>query len=126
MTQKSPRHRLFDILNAILHVESIVAGTSERAFAADLLRLRALERELEIISEASRRISDDDKRRFPAIPWRRIADIGNVLRHQYEDIDPTLIWRVAADHLGELKAAVEILYAEAKRPSDPWPDAKPK
>ena len=122
---RSPRHRLFDILNSIQHIEKIVAGLDERAFASDFLRYRAVERELEIISEASRSLSDADKARFPEIPWRRIADIGNVLRHNYDDIAPSLVWGVVSGGLGPLKSAARTLYAEVKRPADPWPDAEP-
>jgi uncharacterized protein with HEPN domain len=83
-----------------------------------------VERELEIISEASRSLSDADKARFPEIPWRRIADIGNVLRHNYDDVAPALVWGVVSDGLARLKAVARTLYAEAKRPADPWPDAE--
>lgn len=79
--QKTSRHRLFDILNSIAHIRKITAGLDEAAFRADWLRYRAVERELEIISEASRSLSEAEKARFSKIPWRRIADIGNVLRH---------------------------------------------
>ena len=122
--QKSSRHRLFDILNAISHIEQIVAGLDETAFKADFMRHRAVERELEIISEASRSLKDAEKARFPDIPWRRIADIGNVFRHQYDDVAPTLVWAVVATGLTPLRTAVRTLYAEAKRPADPWPDAE--
>ncbi len=126
MAERSPRHRLFDILNSIHHIESIVAGLDQATFTSDLLRYRAVERELEIISEASRVLSDADKARFPDIPWRRIADIGNVLRHQYDDVAPALVWAVVANGLGPLQQAARTLYAEVKRPADPWPDAAGK
>ena len=41
---------------------------------------------VEIISEASRRLTDDVKTRHPEIPWQKVAGIGNVLRHDYESI----------------------------------------
>ncbi|MBC7768100.1 MAG: DUF86 domain-containing protein [Phycisphaerales bacterium] len=122
---RSPRHRLFDMLNSIKHIESMVAGSDEQSFSSDLQRYRAVERELEIISEASRSLSNADKARFPEIPWRRIADIGNVLRHNYDDVAPSLVWGVVSGGLEPLKAAARTLYAEVKRPADPWPDAEP-
>jgi uncharacterized protein with HEPN domain len=122
---RPPRHRLFDILNAIQHIETIVAGLDQQTFSGDFLRYRAVERELEIISEASRSLSEADKARFSEIPWRRIADIGNVLRHNYDDIAPSLVWAVIDGGLAPLKAAARTLYAEVKRPADPWPDANP-
>jgi len=41
---------------------------------------------LEIISEASRRLSDEIKDRNPHIPWVNMAGAGNVYRHDYEDV----------------------------------------
>lgn len=123
--QKSSRHRLFDILNSIAHIRRIVAGLDEAAFKVDWIRYRAVERELEIISEASRSLTDAEKARYSDIPWRRIADIGNVLRHVYDEVAPNLVWEVVVSGLDPLERAARELYAEVKRPSDPWPDAKP-
>jgi uncharacterized protein with HEPN domain len=124
--QKSTRHRLFAILSAIRHIEIVVAGVDEQAFKSDFRLYRLVERELEIISEASRSLTEQQKARFPDIPWRRIADIGNVLRHQYDDVAPGLLWGVILDGIQPLKAATQALYAEAKRPADPWPGAEGK
>jgi hypothetical protein len=45
-----------------------------------------VERGVEIISEASRHLSDELKARHPRIPWGKVAGIGNILRHNYENI----------------------------------------
>ena len=121
---KSTRHRLFAILNAIHHIELVVKDLDEAAFKADFMRYRTVERELEIISEASRSLTAAQKARHPSIPWRQIADIGNVLRHQYDFVAQSLIWGVVVNHLAPLKQAAQSLYAEVKRPADPWPDAE--
>jgi uncharacterized protein with HEPN domain len=49
------------------------------------MRLYALTRCLEIISEASRRLSDEQKARHPEIAWREMAGAGNMYRHDYRD-----------------------------------------
>ena len=64
---------------------------------------RALERGLEIISEASRHLPDDLKDRHPHIPWRKVAGIGNVLRHDYERIAPAILWKLMRDDLPVLE-----------------------
>jgi uncharacterized protein with HEPN domain len=43
----------------------------------------------------------------PQIPWRNIADIGNVLRHGYRLVDHAVIWSVVQDHLPALRTALE-------------------
>ena len=52
----------------------------------------AVERNIEIIGEAARRISDDLKQEHPEIPWRKIIAQRNVLIHEYDDIDYKEIW----------------------------------
>jgi uncharacterized protein with HEPN domain len=49
---------------------------------------------IEIISEASRHLSDELKARHPEIPWPKVAGIGNVLRHDYELVAHDVLWRV--------------------------------
>jgi uncharacterized protein with HEPN domain len=50
----------------------------------------------------------------PDIPWRRIADIGNRIRHAYHAIDSELIWEIATVDLIALKTAIESMLSEAK------------
>lgn len=66
---------------------------------------------IEIISEASRRIPDDLKATEREIPWPRIAGIGNVLRHDYEDVAPRVIWNVLENDLAVLEAALRRMLA---------------
>jgi uncharacterized protein with HEPN domain len=60
-----------------------MAGVSIEAFEADWRKCWLVERGVEIISEASRHLSDELKARHPKIPWSRVAGIGNILRHEY-------------------------------------------
>lgn len=120
---KPTRYRVFAILNAIHHIELVVRDIDEQIFAIDFRPYRIVERELEIISEASRHLTDAQKARFPEISWRRIADIGNVLRHLYDDVAPSLLWELVVRDLPPLKDVAVKLYVEVKRPADPRPDA---
>jgi uncharacterized protein with HEPN domain len=83
-----------------------VHGVSYEAFAADELRLYAVTRCLEIISEASRRLSDELKARHADVPWRQIAGSGNIYRHDYEDVLPGILWETVLHHLGGLERAI--------------------
>lgn len=73
-----------------------------------LLR-RASERALEVISEASRHVPDDRKSLEPSIPWKQIAGIGNVLRHDYENISSRVVWDIITRYLDPLEEAVKRL-----------------
>jgi uncharacterized protein with HEPN domain len=43
----------------------------------------------------------------PHIPWRKVADIGNVLRHEYDDVADAEVWRIVVDDLSALRSAVQ-------------------
>lgn len=51
------------------------------------------------------------KARYPAIPWRKIASVGNVLRHEYRQVSPPLLWEIVQDHLAPLDAACRTEFA---------------
>jgi uncharacterized protein with HEPN domain len=72
---------------------------------------RAVERELEIISEASRHIPADLQEVAPEVPWREIAGIGNVLRHEYQRVADKIVWNVVERHVDPLRDAVGRLLA---------------
>jgi uncharacterized protein with HEPN domain len=71
MAGSSIAPRLTDILDAIAHIRGEMAGVSIEAFEADWRKRWLVERGVEIISEASRRLTDDLKSRHPEIPGRR-------------------------------------------------------
>ena len=106
--------RLEDILDAIDEARRFTAGMSFDEYRADPLVRRGVERCIEIISEASRHIPQDRKAEHPQIPWRNIADIGNVLRHGYRIVDQGIIWSVVRHHLPPLRAAVEAMRGEVQ------------
>jgi uncharacterized protein with HEPN domain len=62
----------------------------------------AVERNLEIIGEAARRLSEELRQEHSEIPWRRIIALRNVLIHEYDDIDLKEIWEVASFHVPRL------------------------
>ena len=76
------------------------------AFRANPMAVAAVERKLQIISEAAIRLGDEAERRIPDQPWRDIRGIGNHLRHAYERIDLDTLWAAVTDDLPPLKAAV--------------------
>ncbi|HEX5370550.1 MAG TPA: HepT-like ribonuclease domain-containing protein [Dehalococcoidia bacterium] len=67
----------------------ICAGQGYEAFIEDALLIHAIERELEIVGEAARRISDTYRTAHPEIPWRSIIGLRNVLAHDYANVDLT-------------------------------------
>jgi uncharacterized protein with HEPN domain len=104
---RGTRRRLIDIQHHIALAQNFTAGTTYEAFKDDLLRLYAVTRCLEIISEASRRLPGELKARHPAIEWREMAASGNFYRHEYEDVAARRVWDTVQNHLPPLRAVIE-------------------
>ncbi len=105
---KAHTARLTDILEAIVLVQGEMTNVSLAALEADIRMRWLVERGLEIISEASRRLPPELKARHPHIPWPQIAGIGNILRHDYERIAYDILWRVVREDLAPLKTVCEL------------------
>ena len=103
---KQPDLVLFHIKHAIEGIKRHTAGKSLADYSKDEVIARAVERWVEIISEASRSIPDELKLAHAAIDWRAVADIGNVLRHDYDHVRDEIIWKVVTVHLDSLLVAV--------------------
>lgn len=106
--------RLTDIRDAIAGIDNLVAAADFGTFARNWGMQRAVERGLEIISEATRHVPDEYKALAPEIPWRQIAAIGNLLRHEYQRADISATWNIITEHLPPLAAAIDRLIEIAK------------
>jgi len=99
--------RLEDILEAIATISTYTSNKTFDDYIAEPMLRDAVERNVERISEASRHVPRRVKAKDPEIPWRKVAGIGNILRHAYPIVDDSLIWEVLVRDLPPLKAAVE-------------------
>jgi len=94
------------ILDAILKIE-IYIKVGRDVFFRESHWHDAVIRELEIIGEAAKRLSDDLKKGSPDTPWRRIAGLRDVLIHDYMGVDLEAVWEVTQKNLPKLKADIE-------------------
>jgi len=93
---------LLDMLNAARAVVSFVADRTFEQYETDLLLRSAVERQVEIIGEAARGLSDAFKDEHPIVPWRPIMAQRHRLANEYGEIDDALIWTVATIHVPKL------------------------
>jgi uncharacterized protein with HEPN domain len=101
--------RLRHLLDAVARIEMLTAGRTFEDYAADWITRDAVERNLERVSEASRHIPSELKGEHKSIPWRAVAGLGNVLRHDYPRVKDLRVWEIVSKDLAPLKAAVEII-----------------
>lgn len=107
MPSERSRQWLIDIRDHARLVQSFITGKTQDEFQANTQLFYAVTRCLEIISEASRRLEDEMRRRHPDLPWRDIASAGNIYRHVYRDVTAEEVWTTATKDLAPLLAAVE-------------------
>jgi uncharacterized protein with HEPN domain len=93
-------------MDAIVMIEQFTSGMDFEAFRSNPMAIAAVERKLQIISEAAIRLGSEAEQLVPEQPWRDIRGIGNQLRHAYERIDLNTIWAAVTVDLPPLKAAV--------------------
>jgi uncharacterized protein with HEPN domain len=105
MAARSPLLRIQDMLDSIHGIEQAIAGKTFRDYQRSWLLRSAIERGIEVISEASRHLDNDLKAQHK-LRWDDIAGIGNILRHDYQHIDATIIWRAVKNDLPQLKATL--------------------
>ena len=82
------------------------------AFAVDRKTQDAVVRNLEIIGEAVKRVSDAAKDAHRDLPWRQIAGMRDKLIHDYFGVDLDLVWEVVDRHLPLLRERIETMLAE--------------
>jgi uncharacterized protein with HEPN domain len=103
---KEPRLALRDIAESIEEIEEFTAGLDLDEFRGDAKSIAAVERKIQVISEAAMRLGDQANELCPGIPWHEIRGIGNWLRHQYDRVDVFTVWNTIQTDLPPLKAAV--------------------
>ncbi|WP_420456600.1 DUF86 domain-containing protein [Rubrivirga sp.] len=91
---KTPRFYLEHIHEQTGYLSSASAGLTKDDFLGDKTLILAFERSLEIIGEAVARLDDAFKDAHPAVPWRKIRALRNVVAHVYWAVDYDVIWDV--------------------------------
>ncbi len=103
---------LLDIVLAAKLAIDFVTGIDESEFMADLKTQAAVARQIEIIGEAAKRLSDDFRRDNPELQLREAAGMRDLVIHQYSRVDPKRLWQVVDKDLVELIAKLEPIIPE--------------
>jgi uncharacterized protein with HEPN domain len=96
------------ILDAISRIEDYVSP-GRTIFFDEPMRQDAVVRQLEVIGEAVKQVSGVARERQPAIPWRQIGGMRDVLIHEYFAVDLEQVWMVTQRDLPVLRRAIEAL-----------------
>lgn len=98
--------RLQHIHDAIDEIENYIDDVDFSDFEVNSMMKNASIRQLEIIGEASSRISNELKSEYPLINWKDIIGFRNIIIHQYFGIDEKIVWDILKYDLPVLKKLI--------------------
>jgi uncharacterized protein with HEPN domain len=112
-----PAQRIHDILENIASIEEYTREHTDKTFSNNRMAVDAVERCLERIAEAARKLGHQFDSSMPDdVDLHAIRQFGSVLRHDYDTVDTGIIWNVVEKELPNLKTAFKALASEHPLP----------
>jgi uncharacterized protein with HEPN domain len=97
---------LRDILEGIDLIEAFLANMDFQVYQTDLKTKSAAERQMQIITEAAKRLGDDAETLCPGPDWKGFCRMGDILRHGYHKVDDEIVWNTVKDELPVMREAI--------------------
>ncbi len=102
-----------DILEASYRIAEYTKNIEYDEFLEDLKTQDATIRNIEIIGEATKNLSNDFRKKYPIIPWKSLAGMRDKLIHDYFGVNFDIVWEVLKQDLPEvvkeIKKIIEIM-----------------
>lgn len=76
-------------------------------FLEDIKTQDAVIRNIEIIGEATKNISEELRNKYPEIPWKGLAGMRDKLTHHYFGVNLDIVWNVVKEELPEIILQIE-------------------
>ena len=104
------------IWDAISQIEKYVKGVKYENFIVNHLIQDGVIRQIEIIGEATKRLSKDIRKQYSKIPWKDIAGMRDKLIHDYFGVDVDAVWDTVQKDIPSLKNDVKniIIFLEKR------------
>ena len=101
------KFRVRHILEAMALARSYVGSMSFDEFQADPKTVDALITRLMVIGEAVRHVPEEVRAAHPEVPWHKMQGLRNVVVHEYDSVDTTILWNVVQQDLPPLVTPLE-------------------
>ena len=103
---------LLDIEDAIRRILEYTASSTWDEYLRDYKTQDAVVRNLEVIGEATKNLSEEFRNQHPDIPWRDMAGTRDRLTHHYFGINQEIVWQSVEHDLPGLKGQIEQVIRE--------------
>lgn len=106
---------LYHILDSISKIEDFMKNINEKEFKTNELVQSAVIRQIEIVGEATKQISDNTRKKYTNIPWKDIAGMRDKLIHGYFGVDIDAVWNTIQRDIPKLKNYIEKVLENEKK-----------
>ncbi len=100
---------VYDIITAARKIVRITKGLTQGSFIADETVPDSVIRQITIIAEAAKRLSESFKETHDAVPWHEMRGMRNRLIHDYKRIDFREVWKTVQEDIPKLIRLIEPL-----------------
>ena len=107
MSERTSRDFLSDIQEGIRRIVAYTTEMTYEAFLTDTKTQDAVIRNLEIIREAAKNLSEDLRTKYPHVPWRSMAGVRDKLIHHYFGVNLDVVWQIATAGLAEVASELD-------------------
>ena len=105
---------LEDMILSMKRISEYIDGMDFTSFKQDHKTVDAVIRNFEVIGEASKKLPDNIKAKYPEVPWQEMYYLRNKVSHEYFGVDYEIIWDVAKNYLPENKLQIVTILNKEK------------
>lgn len=110
---RNPKLLLYDICEAINHIQKSTRDLTFEAYSSNLKRKRAVYDKFTMIGEAASRVPKEFREQFPQIEWQYLKYFREFIDHEHLELEDTVVWDIIQNELPELlQEAENILKSE--------------
>ena len=114
MSNRTDKDFLYDIQEAVRRIKAYTHEMTYKEFLADTRTQDAVIRNLEIIGEATKKLSVRLRNQYPSVPWKEMAGARDRLIHHYFGVDIEVVWKISIAELSDLTSQIaEILCSDS-------------
>jgi uncharacterized protein with HEPN domain len=109
--KKDPTAYLMHIRDCCIQVLAC-AELRNRPDVPDSILLDAICRNIEVIGEAANKLGAEGQSSYPQVPWRKMVSARNILIHNYDGVDPAIVWKIADTDIPSLLAEIRLILGD--------------